>query len=777
MDEIKTLPGYEVLQRIAASDMASVWLARQVSLDRMVAIKVLHPHLGHDAEARLRFQAEARSAARINHPGLVQVYDAGEHKGLVYFVMEYVPGCSVSDLLKSGKPLSERNALLITQGVASALSYVWEEERLIHCDIKPDNILIADDGSVKVADLGLARSMGRAVSLDSIEGTPHYCSPEQARGDPDLDCRADIYSLGATLYHMLTGRIPFGDGPALDALRRQQEDFLTDPMDINTSVSPAAAWLVEKMMMKDRSVRYPDWAAALDDIDRVANGSLPKEPPPIGQSTVLRSERRIWPVSMAATQAIPAVSSPAKENITPAMAEPSSPRADKKLKLKKIVVSADIRSVMRSSGVKGVERDVAREWLYLFTAAVTAAVVYGSLAVYHYMSTRVADSRQAAPEPPAPQQPLHPQRIRPATAKEVRTMLEGPAPSSPKSGSAASSRTNAVPSQPRRTAPTWTHPDYVRAARLFNSALEQYKQYQRTRQNPSVLPAIEKQCREAIEAFESVKEQAPAEINITGLITQCYRLIEDVRQSTLIAPSQPAKDELSAIVEEAAAPPAAAATVTDDLALNPAWNNPQPDASPRVLADLEQLLRPVASPAADFTADTSIVIFGQVFYLMPVSEAARIMGKPQGIRRRVTTAGFPKDSFFYYTQPGNFGNGFDTLVLITDSADRIVAIQLVSEKSSGDIWLDPKSFKADWSVYNFIEGKVKGSSKWQIAHRVEKKNRVVEMDTELVSHDPNGYFELGDSKSRAALFLPEPIANLILYRIETLKKGLRPTTL
>jgi serine/threonine protein kinase len=774
MDAIRSLPGYEVIHRLAQSDMASVWLARQLSLDRMVAIKVLHPALARDSEARSRFQTEARAAARINHPGIVQVYDAGEHEGLVYFVMEYVPGCAVSDLLKNGKPISERNALLIAQGVALALGHAWEEERLIHCDIKPDNILIADDGSVKVADLGLARTMGAFASLDSIEGTPHYCAPEQARGDTDLDCRTDIYSLGATLYHMLTGRIPFGDGPAMDALRRQSDDYLPDPMDVHAAVSPAAAWLVEKMMMKDRSVRHADWAAALADIERVAGGSLPKDPPPIGQSTVLRSERRIWPVSLAAPQALPpSVQQPSAPAASPP-SEASPADAGKKLKLKKLVVSADIRKAMRNNRPKDAERDVAREWLYMFTAAATAAVVYGALAVYFFV---LGDSPRpsTSPESAAPRQDAGAERIRPATPKEMKALLERGS-SSAASGPSSSPLSKTSPgSPPPRQPKSWTHPDYVRGARAFNSALEQYKEYQRTRQNPSVLPAIEKQCREAIRLFESLRDEAPEEVNIPALVTQCYRLIEDVRQSTLVAPSRPEKDELSDIVQEAAAPPPSAAAETYDLVLNPSWNNPHPDASPGVLSDFEELLRRVAVPQADLSADTSIVIFGQIFYLMPVGEAARIMGKPQGIRRRIVTPGFPKDSFFYYTQSGNFGNGFDTLILITDSADRVAAVQLGSEKSQNDTWLDPSSFGTEWSVYNFVEGKVKGSVKWKIAHRVEKKNRVVEIDSELVSHDANGYFQIGESKSRAALFMPEPVANLILYRINTLKNNLRPS--
>lgn len=766
-DRIASLPGYEVLHRLAESDMATVWLARQLSLDRLVAIKVLHPTLVQDPEARARFQAEARAAARINHPGLVQVYDASEHGGLVYFIMEYVPGCTVSDLLTRGAPLSERNALLIAQGVALALGYAWEQERLIHCDIKPDNILIADDGSVKVGDLGLARLMGAATSLDSIEGTPHYCSPEQARGDSDLDCRTDIYALGATMYHMATGRVPFGDGPALDVLRRQIEDFLPDPIDVNTALSPAFGWLVERMMMKDRSIRYADWVAALGDIERVLNGEFPKEPPPPGHSTILRSERRIH-MSQTGSPSYKLGTSPGDE-APPKPAQPA--KGEKKLQLRKIVVPNDLRSALHGEHKPVGGPDVAREWVYMFTAAAVAAVVYGAVAVYYYLLSE-RDS-EPAPVTAAPTNAL---RIRPVSAREKSALLQStvPAPSRPPSrpmelSTLAAQETRSSPSNEK-----WTNADYARAARLYNTALEQYKEYQRTRSNPSMLAMVEKRCREAIAGFEAVQNIAPPEVDINHLIQQCYQLIADVRQSTLLAPASEADKELSAIVQEAATPPPAESSETDNLILSFSWNHPQPDASERVLKDLARLLQPVAQPSVDLTPDTSLVIFGQVFYLMPMREVARIMKKPQGIRRRVTTAGFPKDSFYYYAHSGEFGNGFDTMLFVTDSADRVVAVQLGNERSSGQLWLDPSSFKTDWSVYDFVEGKTKGSAKWKIAHRVEKKNRVVEIDTELVSHDPNGYFELGDSKSRKALFLPEPIANLILYRIDTLKKAAAP---
>lgn len=786
MDAIKSLPGYEVLQCIAEGDVATVWLARQLALDRLVAIKVLNPAGVGDPETRQQFQSEARIAARINHPGIVQVYDAGEFAGLVYFIMEYVPGCTVADLLKQGRPLSERNALLIAQGCALALEYAWNEAQLIHCDVKPDNILIAEDGSVKVADLGLARFMGVAASPDMIEGTPHYCSPEQARGETVLDCRADIYSLGATLYHLVTGRVPFGGSEYLDVLRRQIEDHLPDPMDVNTALSPATAWLIEKMMIKDRTLRYAQWSAVLGDIERALAQQLPASPPPApGQSTVLRSERRIWPSDSHPAQ--PPTPKATGSNFVVTPEQPTSPVGEKRQKAKKIVVSADFRPETARSDERESPVEIAREWLYLFAAAITAIVVYSALGIFYTLTPtlEVLTPENKSADRPAVEDvrtrsdsPLsRGSTLRPANAQERRTLLTGalPAPHSPRIALAPKSAEPA--SQPSSTVnhTRWSNPDFVRGAQQFNAALEQYKKYQRTRADPQILATAEKQCRDALAAFEAVRADAPPEIQIAELVRQCYQLIANIRQCTLLRSDNSPRAAISPIGQDRTSggifSDQTAAKEIDNLILAPSWNGPQPDASEKVLRDFARILRPVTEPALDLTADTSIVIFGQVFYMMPVREAARIMGKPQGIRRRLNTAGFPKDSFFLYSYSGEFGGDFDTMTLVTDSGDRIVAVQVSNGGSPDETWLDPSSFKEEWSIYDFVEGRAKGNPKWKIAHRVEKKNRVVRIDTELVTRDPKGYFELGASKHRAALYLPEPIANLIRLRVEDLLRS------
>ncbi|MEI7901967.1 MAG: serine/threonine-protein kinase, partial [bacterium] len=216
MNELPTfmLPNFEVLGLLGRGGMASVWKARQISLDRFVAIKILSPSFATDPEDIQRFRMEARSAAQLKHPGIVQVYDANFSNGVYYFVMELVDGYTMGDLLRRKGHISVEDTLIIAEGVEVAMDYAWSHYQLVHCDIKPDNIMVDSDGTLKVTDLGLCRSVTLVKSnnqgdADLILGTPAYMSPEQVYGSERLDCRSDIYELGATMYHMVTGRMLF----------------------------------------------------------------------------------------------------------------------------------------------------------------------------------------------------------------------------------------------------------------------------------------------------------------------------------------------------------------------------------------------------------------------------------------------------------------------------------------------------------------------------------------------------------------------------------------
>ena len=263
--------------------MASVWKARQISLDRIVAVKTLSSRFASDIDDVDRFQKEARAAARLKHSGIVQVHDANIENGVHYFVMEYVAGYTVGDWIRRKRQLSEDEALVVAECVADALGYAWTSAGIIHCDIKPDNVIIDADGTVKVADLGLARTMsaiGSDEAADEVMGTPAYISPEQAEGRPDLDCRADIYSLGAMLYHMVTGKLMFHGEAEEDVMEMQVTTDPVDPKVLNPDLSDAMHHLLSIMLAKDIADRPADWDAVRSELARVSraiHGSMAEQ--------------------------------------------------------------------------------------------------------------------------------------------------------------------------------------------------------------------------------------------------------------------------------------------------------------------------------------------------------------------------------------------------------------------------------------------------------------------------------------------------------------------
>ncbi len=269
------IEGFRILAKLGHGATSSVWKAEQVSLNRVVVIKVLAERLTHEPEDVALFKAEARLAANFKHTGIVQVYDFGQSANgqCYYFVMEYISGYSVGDWIRRKGRITEPEALVVTQAVADALKYAWDLSQIVHCDIKPDNIMVDGDGSIKVADLGLAHPVktmvsppGTAAKEVIITGTPNYMAPEQVRGSDALDCRADIYALGASLYHMVTGQLPFGDSPPDVVLERQLNEDFEYPQKVNPDLSTAVTRLILKMTAKEPSARFQNWNEVLAEV-------------------------------------------------------------------------------------------------------------------------------------------------------------------------------------------------------------------------------------------------------------------------------------------------------------------------------------------------------------------------------------------------------------------------------------------------------------------------------------------------------------------------------
>ncbi len=274
------IPGYQILTKLGAGAMATVFKARQISLDRMVAIKVLPRKLSENAEYVERFYKEGKAAASLNHANIVQAFDVGEAGGFHYFVMEYVEGHTLYDELQTDKVFSESDALGVIIQIARALEHA-HSQGIIHRDVKPKNIMISTEGIAKLADMGLAREAGdlQAAQAEAGKafGTPYYISPEQIRGEIDIDFRADIYSLGATLYHLVTGRVPFEAPTPAGVMHKHLKEPLVPPDHINTALSSGMGQLVEVMMAKDRSRRYRSTSDLLIDLEAVSAGQAPPQ--------------------------------------------------------------------------------------------------------------------------------------------------------------------------------------------------------------------------------------------------------------------------------------------------------------------------------------------------------------------------------------------------------------------------------------------------------------------------------------------------------------------
>jgi serine/threonine-protein kinase len=273
------IPGYQLLSKCGAGAMAVVYKARQISLDRVVAVKVLPKRLSRNAEFVERFYQEGRAAARLNHNNIVQAIDVGESGGFHYFVMEYVEGCTVYDELADGKIYTEFEALDVISQMARALLHA-HERGFIHRDVKPKNIMLTLDRVAKLADMGLAREttdlQAAMAEAGRAYGTPYYISPEQIRGEVDIDHRADLYSLGATFYHMITGRVPFEAATPAAVMHKHLKEALTPPDHLNTQVTSGCGALIEMLMAKNREERYPSARELLVDLQLLASGEPPK---------------------------------------------------------------------------------------------------------------------------------------------------------------------------------------------------------------------------------------------------------------------------------------------------------------------------------------------------------------------------------------------------------------------------------------------------------------------------------------------------------------------
>jgi serine/threonine protein kinase/beta-lactam-binding protein with PASTA domain len=316
-EEARTIGGrYELGKIIGSGGMGDIYVAKDLTLGRRVAVKVLRPSLAADLKVSTRFKQEARLASKMSHPNIVRVYDAGDdvrvaedgtRSKVPFIVMEYVEGLELKTIIARG-PLKVSEAVRVTAELLAAIEYA-HQAGMVHRDIKPSNIMLTRSGQVKVLDFGIARAVTDAFSdltqTTNILGTAAYFSPEQARGER-VDARTDVYAIGVVLFEMLTGQAPFSGDTALVVAHRHIHELPPAPSSLNSKVSPALDHVVLKALAKNKNDRYPTAAECARELGQAAAGHIPRP-----AATLDEVDELLGPVASADRPAVAAPVLPA----------------------------------------------------------------------------------------------------------------------------------------------------------------------------------------------------------------------------------------------------------------------------------------------------------------------------------------------------------------------------------------------------------------------------------------------------------------------------------
>jgi serine/threonine-protein kinase len=288
------LPGFQVLDTLRQTSKTLTVKAVQISLERTVAVTCLRPEQVANPNEVRRFLGIARVCAQIKADGLPQIYDITSHGDHPYIIMEHVEGLTLAELVHQNGPLQVAMSVRVACTIADALNHAWKQSRLVHRNLKPSEIRIDDRGTPKLTDFGRATVIlpdGHPIDEDEpgvIVGTPNFLSPEQVQGTTAVDCRADIYALGATLYYMITGRVPFPDIAPEAVIQKQLTDQIPHPRTFRPDLPASISGLISRMMMKIPDDRYADWTEAMGDMQLALKGQplRRRDTPPGGISTV-----------------------------------------------------------------------------------------------------------------------------------------------------------------------------------------------------------------------------------------------------------------------------------------------------------------------------------------------------------------------------------------------------------------------------------------------------------------------------------------------------------
>jgi eukaryotic-like serine/threonine-protein kinase len=263
------IPGYEIFSKIGEGGLGMVFKARQISMNRIVALKVLHKRWLNDEEFKQRFLIEARLVGKLSHQNLIKVFDVGKHDWKYYFSMEFIEGETLEELIEREGPIETLVAVDYTLQILRAIKYLSRYD-IVHCDIKPSNILLTKDACAKLGDFGFVKSNLEIAETEegSVLGTPDYISPEQAMGSKHIDFRSDLYSLGVTLYHMVAKTPPY-EGTVSTVMRKHIKGELPSPKLHNPNVPDALCRIIERMCAKDPKDRYQTCDELFEDLELV----------------------------------------------------------------------------------------------------------------------------------------------------------------------------------------------------------------------------------------------------------------------------------------------------------------------------------------------------------------------------------------------------------------------------------------------------------------------------------------------------------------------------
>lgn len=802
MDEEKTsnvpsTPGYEFLQVIAEGGTSQVWLAKQKSLDRVVAVKVLDASLLEDAEERERFRAEAKAAGQLDLPALVRVLDFGESDGLLYYVMEYVEGMSLADWLRDHGRMSVVQALQVAEIIASAMGAAWEKAGLVHGDIKPGNVLLGQDGAVKLTDLGLARLTARSRVEGSAEaaasegvtsgdeksggwtlaGTPTYLAPEQVQGVP-ASVQSDIYSLGLTLYHLVTGKVPF-DGLGLEKLLEAQlNDYLPDPCEVTGAKVPVGvAWLLAKMTAKEPSERPASWASLLEDLEKVIGGGRPSGPFPdeTGATILLSPAHRPGArgntinLSAAGRKAILVTTTP--RNMA-AGGTAASRAADRRA----------VREHMRGASGGGCFMKLVG--FLAFLALVAGGVWLGVFRGHpeRWESLKASFAGVGKPQRGAAGQPGRPMgkaQTDGSGASEVAPAASengAPKPKSDASEMITIPAAGAAKDRGTDVQGAWADERYVAAAEAFNATLAKYQDALKREAKPddAVWREIEREAKEAAVALDALRLVAPPGVPLRDYANMAYQLVKDARTGAM---TKEEKREAWVHAPKRRHPGAAPwpSPAKDDsnefsmglLQLGYAWDV-LPAPSSTVAVEWLALISTEAVPMPNTAGDETLPLFGPLRFMMDATEAARRLGQPLPVRRAVTNELFPYGGVFAYDLDAKaFGNirrparPYPKLTLLADADDQLMGLYYVDDEPTALVHSEV-SFSDLSEVADFGTGaQLDPDGPVKPCHQFLLGSGIIRVDSETAdfSEDPPRPLR------QSTLILPKTVMDCLLYHV------------